>query len=104
MDNLVRLARFTLLPLPVIAALILQAQIGMPKDPGPRQGAPGEGAMIIGLTGAERELFRKGLGAFETVSSVQGDGFVPQTEVGLGPTFNLDSCAGCHAYPNSGGT
>jgi len=60
MDNLVRLARFTVLPLPVIAALILQAQIGVPKDPGPRQGAPGEGAMIIGLTGAERELFRKG--------------------------------------------
>jgi hypothetical protein len=36
--------------------------------------------MIIGLTGGERELFRKGLEAFETVSSVQGDAFVPQTE------------------------
>ncbi len=32
--------------------------------------------MLIGLTGAERELFRKGLEAFETVSSVQGDAFV----------------------------
>src|SRR5437016_6318978 len=46
--------------LPAIIALILQAQGNLPKDPGPRQGAPG-GAMTIGLTGAERELFRKGL-------------------------------------------
>ena len=64
-----------------------------------RPGAPGGGVMMIGLTGAERELFRKGLEAFEAVSSVPGDGIVPQTEAGLGPRFNLDSCAGCHAHP-----
>jgi CxxC motif-containing protein (DUF1111 family) len=81
----------------------LQAQKLTPKDPGPRQDASG-GAIMTGLTGIERELYRRGLEAFEIISSVQGDAFVPQSEVGLGPTFNLDSCAGCHAYPTTGGT
>src|SRR5690349_17696265 len=88
MNTRVGLVRCTFRSLPATVALILQAQSNLPKDPGPRPGAPGGGVMTIGLTGAERELFRKGLEAFETVSSVQGDGIVPQTEAGLGPTFN----------------
>ena len=31
-------------------------------------------------------------------------GTIPDTEAGLGPRFNLDSCEGCHAFPATGGT
>jgi hypothetical protein len=29
---------------------------------------------------------------------------LPDTEAGLGPRFNLDSCAGCHSQPDIGGS
>jgi CxxC motif-containing protein (DUF1111 family) len=35
---------------------------------------------------------------------VQGEAFFANTEAGLGPRFNLNSCAGCHAQPAVGGT
>jgi CxxC motif-containing protein (DUF1111 family) len=38
------------------------------------------------------------------VASVQGEAVIPGTEAGLGPRFNLDSCAGCHSQPGVGGT
>ena len=40
--------------------------------------------------------------AFEEVQSVKGT--IPDTEAGLGPRFNLDSCGGCHAQPAVGGS
>jgi CxxC motif-containing protein (DUF1111 family) len=43
-----------------------------------------------------------GRDAFEEVDSVNGS--VAGTEAGLGPRFNLDSCAGCHAQPAIGGS
>jgi CxxC motif-containing protein (DUF1111 family) len=96
-------SRIILILWAAFAIAALQAQKLAPKDPGPRQDASG-GAIMTGLTGVERELYRKGLEAFEIINSVQGDAFVPQSEIGLGPTFNMDSCAGCHAYPSTGGT
>jgi len=60
--------------------------------------------MLDGLTAVEQQAFKSGLDAFKEVASVQGEGFVKDTEAGLGPRFNLDSCAGCHAFPNIGGT
>src|SRR3989441_3438878 len=71
------------------------------RDPGVRTGPPGAGGKLFGLTDLEQQLFTVGLEAFEEVQSVQGTG--PQTEPGLGPRFNLDSCAGCHAQPAIGG-
>jgi CxxC motif-containing protein (DUF1111 family) len=47
-------------------------------------------------------VFEKGREQFEEVQSVQGT--IPDTELGLGPRFNLDSCGGCHAQPDIGGT
>ena len=32
------------------------------------------------------------------------DGSTPDTEEGLGPRFNLNSCAGCHKFPAVGGS
>lgn len=82
----------------------VQSQIGRfaARDPGVRSGSAGAGGMIQGLTPLEQQLFGSGREAFEELQSVQGS--IPDTEAGLGPRFNLDSCAGCHAQPDVGGT
>jgi len=71
-------------------------------DPGVRGGAPGAGGKIAGLTLKESKFFDAGLDEFEEVASVLGT--FPDTERGLGPRFNLDSCAGCHKFPGIGGS
>jgi CxxC motif-containing protein (DUF1111 family) len=58
--------------------------------------------MISGLTAFEQQLFEQYREAFQEVQSVQGT--IPDTEAGLGPRFNLDSCEGCHAHPDVGGS
>src|SRR5213594_2556960 len=73
-------------------------------DPGVRGDPPGAGGPFNDLTFFERLFFDAGLVAFKEVQSVQGEDLVPDTEPGLGPRFNLDSCAGCHAQPDVGGT
>jgi CxxC motif-containing protein (DUF1111 family) len=65
-------------------------------DPGPRQGQPGAGGPIAGLSATELAAFNEGLTRFMKTDTVNGDG--------LGPRFNLDSCGGCHAQPNIGGS
>lgn len=72
------------------------------RDPGARNGSASAGGMIAGLTPFEQQAFGVGREAFQEVASVQGT--VPDTEPGLGPRFNLDSCSGCHAYPEIGGS
>jgi CxxC motif-containing protein (DUF1111 family) len=64
-------------------------------DPGVRGGTAGAGAPLPGLTGQELAYFQQGLAAFLEVDGV---------EEGLGPRFNLDSCAGCHSQPAVGGS
>ncbi len=71
-------------------------------DPGVRPGSPSAGTMLPGLTPSEEKAFGIGMEAFLEVASVQGT--IPDTEAGLGPRFNLDSCAGCHTHPGIGGT
>src|SRR5207245_2569027 len=65
------------------------------RDPGVRGGPAGAGGAIVGLTARELEFFNTGQATFEGVE-VATDG--------LGPRMNLDSCAGCHAQPATGGT
>jgi CxxC motif-containing protein (DUF1111 family) len=55
----------------------------------------GAGDPLPGLTASQLMLFQAGKEDFEEVEGV-GDG--------LGPRFNLDSCAGCHLQPAVGGT
>src|SRR5262245_21276782 len=83
--------------LPLMSAIVI-AQ----SDPGVRHGAPGAGGQIAGLTLKESKFFDAGLDEFTELQSVTGS--VPETEEGLGPRFNLNSCAGCHAQPAVGGT
>jgi CxxC motif-containing protein (DUF1111 family) len=65
------------------------------RDPGLRPGPAGAGGPIDGLTPNELKFFRHGKEDFEEVETV---------EEGLGPTMNLDSCAGCHSQPAIGGS
>jgi hypothetical protein len=71
------------------------------RDPGVRTGGAGAGGMLPNLSTLEQRVFGVGKEAFEEIASVQGT--LPNTEAGLGPRFNLDSCAGCHAQPATGG-
>jgi CxxC motif-containing protein (DUF1111 family) len=71
---------------------VVQAQV----DPGVRGGAPGAGGPIAGLTAGELDFFNnQGTPQFTQVEAVAD---------GLGPRFNLDSCAGCHVHPAVGGS
>ncbi|MGH7182469.1 MAG: di-heme oxidoredictase family protein [Nitrospiraceae bacterium] len=74
------------------------------QDPGVRKGPAGVGGVLQGMVSGsiEQRVFAVGQEAFEEVGSVQGT--ITGTEAGLGPRFNLDSCAGCHAYPAIGGS
>jgi CxxC motif-containing protein (DUF1111 family) len=72
------------------------------RDPGVRTGGAGAGSMLPNLSTLEQRVFGVGKEAFGEIASVQGT--LPETEPGLGPRFNLDSCAGCHAQPAIGGS
>jgi CxxC motif-containing protein (DUF1111 family) len=86
------LRRTLLLVVPLLFNIVtIQAQI----DPGPRAGAAGAGGAIAGLTVKEAKFFGDGQGRFTEVDTVAS---------GLGPRFNLNSCAGCHAAPAIGGS
>ena len=65
------------------------------RDPGVRGGVAGSGAPLPGLTKNELAFFNASKDDFEEVE-VADDG--------LGPTMNLDSCAGCHIQPAVGGS
>jgi CxxC motif-containing protein (DUF1111 family) len=71
-------------------------------DPGPRGGAANAGGPFSALSAGEKAFFTAAQGVFREVDSVSGT--IPGTGSGLGPTFNLNSCAGCHAQPATGGT
>lgn len=72
-------------------------------DPGPRRGPVSAGRPLAGLDANQIAYFEEGLDRFREVDSVNGaepgaDG------KGLGPRFNMNSCAGCHAHPADGGS
>jgi CxxC motif-containing protein (DUF1111 family) len=73
------------------SALIMNGQ----TDPGVRGGAAAAGGVIAGLTVKEGKFFSDGQSRFAEVDTVA---------TGLGPRFNMNSCAGCHAQPASGGS
>ena len=82
----------------------VQPGFGQPaKDPGVRSGAPGAGNPIAGLTGDQLAAFTAGQTTFQEVDSVSGT-IAGETGAGLGPSFNMNSCSGCHAFPAFGGS
>jgi CxxC motif-containing protein (DUF1111 family) len=65
------------------------------KDPGVRNDPPAAGKAIKGLSTTQNALFEAGKDDFAEAEIVAD---------GLGPRFNLDSCAGCHTQPAVGGS
>jgi CxxC motif-containing protein (DUF1111 family) len=65
------------------------------KDPGVRAGSISAGQPLSTLSASELEYFNDGLARFNQVD---------QVATGLGPSYNSNSCASCHAQPSVGGT
>ncbi|HUO13497.1 MAG TPA: di-heme oxidoredictase family protein [Verrucomicrobiae bacterium] len=72
-------------------------------DPGPRPGPAGAGSFYPTLNANEQLLFNQALLRFQEVDSVLGT-LTGESGGGLGPTFNGNSCALCHAQPAVGGS
>ena len=72
-------------------------------DPGPRSGAAGAGGPFSSLVGQEINVFNSAKAVFKEVDSVSG-AILGESGKGLGPTFNANSCAACHAQPAVGGS
>jgi CxxC motif-containing protein (DUF1111 family) len=71
-------------------------------DPGPRTGAPAAGSFFPTLNSNEQTFFTQSQLRFQEVDSVSG-AIAGELGSGLGPTFNGNSCAQCHAQPTIGG-
>ncbi len=95
------------LPIVVTVSLCMLTLLASPfanaqaKDPGPRPGTSGAGSSFPTLNANEQLLFNQAMGRFKEVDSVSG---TIEAGVGLGPTFNGNSCAMCHAQPAVGGS
>jgi CxxC motif-containing protein (DUF1111 family) len=85
---------------PLAAVIAVRAQ-STAIDPGVRAGAPMAGGFISGLTPDQTNVE---LSFSQTFVELNG---VTKTETGndgLGPRFNSNGCAQCHAQPAAGGT
>jgi CxxC motif-containing protein (DUF1111 family) len=71
-------------------------------DPGPRPGPAAAGSFYPTLNANEQAFFNQAQLRFQEVDSVSG-AITGESGVGLGPTFNGNSCAQCHAQPTIGG-
>ncbi|MBZ5618176.1 MAG: hypothetical protein LAQ69_05475 [Acidobacteriia bacterium] len=83
------------------ACLAQSAPSAAVRDPGVRGGPAGAGGAFSGLSKAEQNFFSNSRATFTEVDSVSA---TIQEGSGLGPTFNGNSCAMCHAQPAVGGT
>ena len=108
--------------LPGVAALLLVAgsAIYAQKDPGVRQGAPGAGAPLKGLSPIELSMFSEGLSRALQLEGVcdgcsdmtlgsptdpaKGNLVTQTNSSGLGVRFNGDQCTACHNQPVLGGS
>jgi CxxC motif-containing protein (DUF1111 family) len=87
----------------IVLLLTLSISIGAraQKDPGPRPGPAGGGGPYPTLNANEMNFFNQAFLRFQEVNSVSG---TIEDGDGLGPTFNGNSCAMCHAQPTIGGS
>jgi CxxC motif-containing protein (DUF1111 family) len=86
-----------LLTIAVLTAAVCSSQ----TDPGPRRGPAGAGGFYPALNAGEQSMFNQALLRFQEVDSVSGR---IEPGSGLGPGYNANSCAACHAQPAVGGS
>jgi CxxC motif-containing protein (DUF1111 family) len=72
-------------------------------DPGVRGGPAGAGGPLPELNAGEKAFFTATRDVFQEIDSVSGT-IAGEAGRGLGPRFNMNSCGGCHAQPDVGGT
>jgi CxxC motif-containing protein (DUF1111 family) len=72
-------------------------------DPGVRGGPPAAGGPRANLNANYQSMFTAAQLRFQEVDSVSG-AMPNETGSGLGPGFNSNSCASCHAQPAVGGS
>ncbi len=82
-----------------MGAAVMSAQV----DPGPRPGPPNVGRPLPGVTPSENAQFQEGAQRFLQMVSVSGTEPGARSS-GLGPRYNANSCAACHAQPQAGGS
>jgi CxxC motif-containing protein (DUF1111 family) len=100
------LANFGIAFVATLLAMMLAASMSSigacaQKDPGPRAGAPGAGFPYSSLSANELSTYSQAFLQFVKPVSVSG---TIEKGKGLGPTFNGNSCAMCHAQPSIGGS
>lgn len=83
-------------------ASVTVAQLGA-QDPGPRGGTVNAGQAVAGLSADEQRYFLNGQMRFLEIDSVKG-GIPGEAGAGLGPGYNANQCASCHAQPGVGGS
>ncbi|HLV86517.1 MAG TPA: di-heme oxidoredictase family protein [Candidatus Sulfotelmatobacter sp.] len=97
--------RWQLSPFVLGIALIAfpTATVHAQNDPGPRSGPPGAGSFYPLLNANEQAFFSQAQQRFQEIDSVLGT-ITGESGSGLGPTYNGNSCAQCHAQPSMGGS
>jgi CxxC motif-containing protein (DUF1111 family) len=85
------------------SAAVLAGALRGQTDPGVRAGSPGAGGVYQGLGPGEKAAFQTASQVFAEVDSVSGT-IGGESGKGLGPVFNGNSCAQCHAFPAMGGS
>ncbi|HXB22374.1 MAG TPA: di-heme oxidoredictase family protein [Candidatus Solibacter sp.] len=86
-----------------LGMLLLAGTAFAQLDPGVRGGPSGAGGALAGLSSDELNFFNAAKERFAEIDSVSGTA-PGEAGVGLGPGFNSNSCASCHAQPAVGGT
>src|SRR5271154_70736 len=91
-------------PATIYVAVVLAAGVSLAQtDPGPRKGSAGAGGSYATLSANEQAIFAQAATRFQEIDSVSG-AIAGEAGTGLGPTFNGNSCAMCHAQPAIGGS
>ncbi len=89
----------------LLAALLITGAAFAQSDPGVQSGNRGTGLPLASIAADSPSgalaFFNDGLSRFQDVESVANS---PTGNNGLGPRFNFNQCAGCHAFPAVGGT
>ena len=87
-----------------ITAIAMNApRLHAQADPGPRPGPASAGGYFPALNANEQSMYAQAMLRFLEVDSVSGK-LSGEPGIGLGPTFNGNSCAMCHAQPAAGGS
>ncbi len=87
-----------------LTMILEPGMISAQHDPGPRPVAPDAAPMPYSeLSGDLQTFFTAAMSDFMEIDSVSGT-ISGEDGSGLGPTFNGNSCAQCHAFPVVGGT